>query len=230
MMGKYLNKKVLEDLQNIVEYGKDISKNDSVTLSALVVERDAVQIKNGNPEQIDKLYESLIDQLAQVGIYIACMSEKLRVLIRVFDDCQKGVGNFTSIFEAAEGENKALETRCFNNITLSKIELQRLNNAVMKMLNVQVQCIRNNAKKQKLVCSLWTELYTNQQIADRVSDINVDDAAYFASLCKPANVSPSNIESICTLKKGPEPLPYIINNYFSRYNQTQVTDAYNKCP
>ena len=230
MKGKYLNKKILEDLQNIVEYGKDTLKNHSVMLSALAEERDTTQIKKGNPEEMDKLYESIIDQLAHVGIYIGCMLKKLRILIRLFDDCQKGDGNFTSIFEVAEGEDKALEKRCFNNITLSKIELQTLNNEVMKMRNAQVQCIRNNAKNQKLVCSLWTELYTNQQIADRVPDINVDDVAYFAGLCKPANVSPNDIESICKLKRRPGLLPDIINNFFSRYNQTQVTDAFNKCP
>ena len=130
MKGKYLNKKILEDLQNIVEYGKDTLKNDSVMLSALAEERDTTQIKKGNPEEMDKLYESIIDQLAHVGIYIGCMLEKLRVLIRLFDDCQKGDGNFTSIFEVAEGEDKALEKRYFNNITLSKIELQTLKDAL----------------------------------------------------------------------------------------------------
>ena len=58
----------------------------------------------------------------------------------------------------------------------------------------------------------------------------MDDAAYSAGLSKPANVSPNDIESICTLKRWPDPLPYIIKYFFSRDNQTQVTDAYNKCP
>ena len=39
MKRRYLNKKILEDLQIVLEFGKDTLKNDIVTLSALVVER-----------------------------------------------------------------------------------------------------------------------------------------------------------------------------------------------
>lgn len=50
---------------------------------------------------------SLTDNLAHVGlphvgIYIGCLLEKLQILIRVFNNCQKEDGNFTSIFEAAK--------------------------------------------------------------------------------------------------------------------------------
>ena len=159
------------------------------------------------------------------------MRQRLKVLVRAFDYCKNGRGNFSALFENTKSiEGTFITRKCLPDIALSKTDLQTVINTTMVLQGHKKQCIRKNRLVQMRVCYLWTALYSNEKIVNKVDYVTLSDVEYFVGLCKPADINPRVKDHICASKR-------VLNVTLSktidddkRFNSTQVTDTYNSCP
>ena len=227
----HINEDFIADLSDIVTFANNSKQEDSFRPSSKTIDKYTVEIEAADRKETKDLSDLLWDALTNVYFKIECMRQRLKVLVRAFDYCKNGRGNFSAIFENTKSiEGTFITRKCLPDIALSKTDLQTVINTTMVLQDHKKQCIRTNRLVQMRVCYLWTELYSNEKIVNEVDYVTLSDVEYFVGFCKPADVNPRVQDQICTSKRVLNvTLSKTIDDY-KRYNSTQVTDTYNSCP
>ena len=231
MKSDHINGDFIADLSNIVSFANNSKQEDSFRLSSKTIDKYTVEIEAADRKETKDLNDLLWDALRNVYSKIECMWQRLKVLVRAFDHCKNGRGNFSTIFESTKSiEGKFITKKCLPDTVLSKTDLQTAINTIMVLQGHKKECIRNNRLVQMRVCNLWVEMASNEEIVNEVDYVTLPDVEYLVSLCKPADVNPRVKEQICTSKRVLNvTLNKTIDDY-KRYNSTQVTGTYNSCP
>ena len=231
MKSDHINGDFIADLSDIVSFANNSKQEDSLRLSSKTINKYTVEVEAADPKETKELNDLLWDALTNVYFKIECMRQRLKVLVRAFDYCKNGRGNFSTIFESTKSiEGTFITKKCLPDTALSKTDLQTVINTIMVVQGHKKECIRNNRLVQMRVCYLWVEMYSNEEMVNEVDYVTLSDVEYFVSLCKPADVNPRVKEQICTSKRVLNvTLSKTIDDY-KRYNSTQITDTYNSCP
>lgn len=218
---------------DIVRLANNSKQKDSFKLSSKTIDKYTVEIEAADRKETENLNDLLLQAVRNVFHKIDCMRQRLKVLFWAFDYCKNGRGNFSTLFESTksiEGNVTFIEKACLPDTALSKTDLQTVINTIMALQGHKKECIRNNRLVQMRVCYLWVEMFSNEEMVNKLDYLNLSDIEYFVSLCKPADVNPRVKEQICTNKRVSNiTLSQTLDDY-KRYNITQVTDTYSSCP
>ena len=207
---------------------EDETETDEITNASKNIQYYIDNIADADYLETDTLNGLLISALLSINHSLDCLRGKLSVIAALIQDCLAGNGDMESIYADAKAlEKKKVNDECITNGYFTYEDIVNVTAEAMILNNASTVCFRNNPLKQLLVCGDWYDNVDNATMAI-THNITMDDANYFITSCKPADITGTIAAQVCSKKEDEKTSDEVSATYF-KFNTVQILAAYDEC-
>jgi len=191
----------LNEVEKIAEHSS--SSSPKMRDAVLKVRNYRINIAASTPDGAIRLQAALITAVQNITFNSECYQRKLATLTYVSTQCKLGKSSFDLLYKEAIEQFKTNSDECRTESGLpytTKAVVRTFVNNKAEKENFEKNCLLNSGMKRAVVCEQLRSGYTLSQ-AGTSANVDLPTSEIYAQSCPIQELKPSEIESICLMKK-----------------------------